>query len=179
MSSRRRGFDVVMHALTHPPRISASMGFTDAWTASNAADPSCRVIPLFSSSALFDYLMTTMHDAVFFVIFVIISIPTLSKNICLKFNVLLVLKVFMHELILLIERENWQSPILFGVEDNGKLDLWSRQLMPSQSTERKKAFTDTSSRGRYPALGHFSSSNFFKLLLAEIWKNKINDLKGW
>ena len=25
---------------------------------------------------------------------------------------------------------------------------------------------------RYPALGHFSYSNFFKLFLAEIWKNK-------
>ena len=31
-------------------------------------------------------------------------------------------------------------------------------------------------RGRYPALGHFSFSNFFKLLLAEIQKNKNNGL---
>ena len=31
-----------------------------------------------------------------------------------------------------------ESNILLGVEDNVKLDLWSRQLMPSQSTERKK-----------------------------------------
>ena len=32
-------------------------------------------------------------------------------------------------------------------------------------------------RGRYPALGHFSFSNFFKLLLAESCKNKNNGLK--
>ena len=40
-----------------------------------------------------------------------------------------------------------ESKILLGVEDNVKLDLWSRQLMPLQSTERKKSlhFTDTSS----------------------------------
>ena len=37
-------------------------------------------------------------------------------------------------------RENWESKILFGVENNVKLDLWSRQLMPSQSTERKKSW---------------------------------------
>ena len=35
------------------------------------------------------------------------------------------------------------------------------------------------SRGSYPALGHFSFSNFFKQLLAEIWKNKNNGLKEW
>ena len=29
---------------------------------------------------------------------------------------------------------------LLGVEDNVELDLWSRQLMPSQSTERKKSW---------------------------------------
>ena len=37
----------------------------------------------------------------------------------------------------------------------------------------------SSCRGRYPALGHFSFSNFFKLLLAEIWKNKNSGLKQW
>ena len=40
--------------------------------------------------------------------------------------------------------------------------------------ERKKDL-----RWRYPAVGHFSFSNFFKLLLAEIWKNKNNGLKEW
>ena len=34
-------------------------------------------------------------------------------------------------------------------------------------------------RGRYPALGHFSFSNFFKLLLAEIQKDKKNGSKEW
>ena len=29
---------------------------------------------------------------------------------------------------------------ILGVEDNVKLDLWSRQMMPSQSTERKKSW---------------------------------------
>ena len=33
-----------------------------------------------------------------------------------------------------------ESKILLGVEYNVKLDLWSRQLMPSQSTERKKSW---------------------------------------
>ena len=37
-------------------------------------------------------------------------------------------------------RENWESKILLGVEDNAKLDLWSSQLMPSQSTERKRSW---------------------------------------
>ena len=37
-------------------------------------------------------------------------------------------------------REKWESKILLGVEDNVKLDLWSRQLMPSQSTEHKKSY---------------------------------------
>ena len=36
--------------------------------------------------------------------------------------------------------------------------------------------TDRSSKGRYPALGHFSFSNFF-ILLAEIRKNKNNGFK--
>ena len=31
-----------------------------------------------------------------------------------------------------------ESKILLGVENNVKLDLWSRQLMSSQSTKRKK-----------------------------------------
>ena len=34
-------------------------------------------------------------------------------------------------------------------------------------------------RGRYPAFGHFSFSNFFKLLVAEIGNNKNNGLKDW
>ena len=33
-----------------------------------------------------------------------------------------------------------ESKILLGVKDNLKLDLWSRQLMLSQSTERKKSW---------------------------------------
>ena len=38
-----------------------------------------------------------------------------------------------------------QGKILLGVEDNVKRDVWSRQLMPSQSTERKKSWhTQTS-----------------------------------
>ena len=32
-------------------------------------------------------------------------------------------------------------------------------------------------RRRYPALGHFAFSNFFKLLFAETCKNKNNGLK--
>ena len=35
---------------------------------------------------------------------------------------------------------NWESKILLGVENNVKLDLLSRQLMPLQSTERKKSW---------------------------------------
>ena len=31
----------------------------------------------------------------------------------------------------------------------------------------------------YKRMGHFSFSNFFKLILAEIWKNKNNGLKEW
>ena len=33
-----------------------------------------------------------------------------------------------------------ENKILLGVEDNVKLDLCARQLMPSQSTERKKSW---------------------------------------
>ena len=51
-----------------------------------------------------------------------------------------------------------------GTIDFGNFDTWN-------------IFMDD--RGRYPALGHFSFLNFFKLLLVEIWKNKNNGLKEW
>ena len=34
-------------------------------------------------------------------------------------------------------------------------------------------------RERYPALNHFAFSNFLKLFIAEIKKNKNNGLKEW
>ena len=47
------------------------------------------------------------------------------------------------------------------------------------SNSPRKSYGILRSKGRYIALGHFSSSNFFKLLLAKIWKNKNYGSKEW
>ena len=48
-----------------------------------------------------------------------------------------------------------------------------------QRVQHHRQFIAGINKGRYPALDHFSFSNFFKLLLAEIWKNKNNGLREW
>ena len=55
--------------------------------------------------------------------------------------------------------------------------VWFEACIITQLNWREEKSKKHLCRGRYPALGHFS--NFFKPLLAEIWKNKNNSLKEW